>query len=96
MSIGAGGRTETNFWRLLRDNLRKDFYFDRVETVTGVGVPDVFWTAKDGTASGWMELKVVRGRKIRFGKEQIHWIETRAAAGVRCLIAARYYPTCLS
>jgi hypothetical protein len=48
---------ETKMYKILRDTFPKIF-FQRIETTTGLGVPDVFFAG--GYVSGWMELKQLK------------------------------------
>tara|TARA_Y100001963_G_scaffold101588_1_gene139758 strand:- start:5448 stop:5870 length:423 start_codon:yes stop_codon:yes gene_type:complete len=79
---------EYKFWKLLRDKLRKDMLLSRIESVVSVGVPDVYYATRDSAVSGWIELKVVHGKQVRFGKEQVAWIKQHHAAGVTVHILA--------
>jgi hypothetical protein len=82
-------QNEAGFWQLIRKNLKKSFLFTRIENIASPGVPDVFWTSfKDGQ-SGWIELKIIRGRKMRFGQEQVAWIKRHADLGLNVKILAR-------
>ena len=79
---------EYKFWKLLRDKMRKEFILSRIESVVSVGIPDVFWAHRKHGTNGWMELKIVHGKKLRFGKEQAAWIKQHAKAGVPVQIIA--------
>jgi hypothetical protein len=80
---------------LVRRNLKKHMLLTRIENVAGPGVPDVYWTSLNGDNSGWIELKIIRGRKTRFGQEQVAWIKRHADLGVNVCILARKDDTIL-
>lgn len=79
---------EYRFWRLLRDKLRRDFHTTRIESVVSVGVPDVYFSSKNGSGDGWLELKVVHGTKVHFEKAQVSWIKQHAKTTTRIGILA--------
>ena len=82
-------QNEAGLWRLVRENLRKHMLLTRIESVASPGVPDVFWAAHDGGKCGWIELKVVRGRKMSFGQEQVAWIKRHSDLGLNVHVLAR-------
>ena len=68
----------------------------RIENTASPGVPDVFWThRKVRGLTGWIELKIIRGNKTRFGQEQVAWIKSHANLGVNVCILARKDDTIL-
>ena len=82
-------QNEAGFWQLIRKNLKKSFLFTRIENIASPGVPDVFWTALKNGESGWVELKIIRGRKMRFGQEQVAWIKRHSDLGLNVKVLAR-------
>lgn len=79
---------EYKFWKRLRDHLRAELLLTRIESVVSVGVPDVFYAARKGGGSGWLELKIIHGKQLRFGKEQVAWIKQHSKAGTDVHILA--------
>jgi hypothetical protein len=79
---------EYKFWKSLRDQLRGKLLLTRIESVVSVGIPDVFYAVRGGGSSGWIELKIIHGKQLRFGKEQVAWIKQHALAGTPVHILA--------
>jgi len=62
----------------------------RVESVSSPGVPDVYWSSlRDEGASGWIELKVIRGNVVKLRPEQVLWILRHSQLNVNAKIMAR-------
>lgn len=81
---------ESDFWRLLKTNLKREFLMTRVESVSSPGVPDVYWTSlRDEGVSGWIELKIVRGNVVKLRPEQVLWILRHSQLNVNAKIMAR-------
>ena len=79
---------ESTFWGLLKSHLPKDCHAQRIETgSTGLGIPDVnmCWEGKDI----WVELKVVKGKRVELRPEQVAWLFRRNRSGGSSWIAAR-------
>lgn len=84
--------TETQLWAGLKTAL-PTFHWQRIETLTGAGVPDV-----NGCCGGveiWIELKIIRGvGKPSFQSSQgltptqCAWLEARWRAGGRSFVVA--------
>ena len=82
--------TETQLWGALKSAL-PTFHWQRIETITGSGVPDV-----NGCHNGvevWLELKIIRGiGKPYFQSSQgltpvqCAWLENRWRAGGRAFV----------
>ena len=62
-------KPETKFWREIKKNLT-EFKWVRLESWATQGVPDLLGFAEDGTIFT-IELKVAKGRKVRFSPHQI-------------------------
>jgi len=61
--------------------------FQRIETSTGCGVPDVYMCMKG--KSLWIELKIVRSGSVYLRKEQYAWGVRHAMNGGKCIVLAR-------
>lgn len=80
--------TEQKLWTMLR-GLLPSVHWQRIETMTGAGVPDV-----NGCYTGrefWIELKIITGiKKLSFQSEfrptQYAWMVNRIKAGGRCFV----------
>ena len=82
-------KRESSLWALVRDNLKKDFLLTRIESIATPGVPDVLLVSKKSGNQAWVELKIIRGRKPKFGTEQVGWILRHSNLGVGVYILAR-------
>tara|TARA_R110000737_G_scaffold244400_1_gene255305 strand:- start:1223 stop:1666 length:444 start_codon:yes stop_codon:yes gene_type:complete len=79
---------EASFWKLLKSHLPPMCHTQRIETgSTGLGIPDVnlCWEGKEL----WIELKVVKGKRVDLSPEQCAWHFRRHRAGGKSLIMAR-------
>tara|TARA_R110000824_G_scaffold92279_1_gene224047 strand:+ start:252 stop:722 length:471 start_codon:yes stop_codon:yes gene_type:complete len=79
---------EATFWKLLKKHLPITCHTQRIETgSTGLGIPDVnlCW---EGTEL-WIELKIVKGKRVELSPEQCAWHFRRNRAGGKSLIIAR-------
>jgi len=79
---------ESTFWGLLKSHLPKDCHAQRIETgSTGLGIPDVnmCWQGHEF----WVELKIVKGKRVELRPEQVAWLFRRNRAGGVSWIAAR-------
>ena len=77
---------ERELWKRVKTNLA-DAHWVRVESPGTPGVPDL-----NGCLRGveiWVELKVVRGRKVALRPAQVAWMVSRGRAGGRSWIVAR-------
>jgi hypothetical protein len=68
---------EKNLWIQLKNNT-KSIIWTRIESSTGLGIPDLFGYYKRGF---WVELKVIVNNKINFSAHQIAWIHRHYSAG---------------
>lgn len=69
---------EQEFWNRLKPNL--PFFTQRIETSTGMGIPDVYCCYKGKPF--WLELKVwIDGTGILLRKEQWGWANRHKASG---------------
>jgi hypothetical protein len=82
-------KRESSLWKLVRENLKKDFLLTRIESVATAGVPDVYVVNKKTGVDAWVELKIIRGKKPSFGSEQVAWILRHANVGKNIYILAR-------
>lgn len=79
---------ESQFWDLVKSHLPKKAHSQRIETGgTGRGIPDVNICYNE--IEVWIELKIVKGKKVDLSAEQVAWLFRRARAGGRCWIVAR-------
>ena len=79
---------EKTFWNLVRGHLPPKSHFQRIETGgTGKGIPDVNFCWKG--IEVWIELKIVKGKRILLAPEQVAWMFRRTKVGGRCWIMAR-------
>jgi hypothetical protein len=76
-------KPETAFWRELRDSI-KNVHFQRVENLSGQGVPDV--NACTLGCEFWLELKVSDGRFPKLSNYQIAWHYKRSQYGGKSFI----------
>lgn len=80
---------EGKLWELLRDNTKPyGIHWQRIESATtGRGIPDVngCWNG----AEAWIELKIIRGHRVKFQTEQPVWLYKRSMAGGKCWVLAR-------
>ena len=79
-------KNETQLYRLLQKKLRSgNFEFQRIETSTGTGIPDVNIACKGSGKENWVELKLIHNlklnpeTKINIGlkKSQASWLASR-------------------
>jgi hypothetical protein len=76
---------EKNLWIQLKNNT-KSIIWTRIESSTGLGIPDLFGYYKRGF---WVELKVIVNNKINFSAHQIAWIHRHYSAGCPVFVLAR-------
>ena len=76
---------EKNLWKQLKNNT-KSIIWTRIESSTGLGIPDLFGYYKRGF---WVELKVIVNNKINFSAHQIAWIHRHYSAGCPVFVLAR-------
>ena len=78
---------ERDFWKLIKRNTPK-VHWTRVESPGSPGVPDVNG-CRDGVEA-WLELTILRGRKVELRPAQVAWLISRSRAGGRSWIVARH------
>jgi len=78
---------ESKLWKELKENLKK-FHLTRFENWAVPGVPDVHG-CKDGIPF-WIELKVMKGNKIKLSPHQIMWNYKYSLYGGRSFIMAEH------
>ena len=76
---------EKNLWIQLKNNT-KSIIWTRIESSTGLGIPDLFGYYKRGF---WVELKVIVNNKINFSAHQIACIHRHYSAGCPVFVLAR-------
>ena len=76
---------EKNLWIQLKNNT-KSIIWTRIESSTGLGIPDLFGYYKRGF---WVELKVIVNNKINFSAHQIAWIHRHYSAGCPVFVLAK-------
>jgi len=76
---------EKNLWKQLKNNT-KSIIWTRIETSTGLGVPDLFGFYKRGF---WLELKIITNNKLNFSPHQIAWIHRHYSAGCPVFVLAK-------
>lgn len=52
----------------------------RVETTTGPGIPDIWWSGL-GSGACWIETKIVTGQRVLLRKEQYAWMKRAITFG---------------
>ena len=76
---------EKNLWKQLKNNT-KSVIWTRIESSTGLGIPDLFGYYKRGF---WVELKVIVNNKINFSAHQIAWINRHYSEGCPVFVLAK-------
>ena len=76
---------EKNLYNQLKNNT-KSVIWTRIETSTGLGVPDLFGFYRRGF---WLELKQIINNKLNFSAHQIAWINRHYSAGCPVFVLAR-------
>ena len=76
---------EKNLWNQLKKNT-KSIIWTRIESSTGLGIPDLFGFYKRGF---WVELKVIKNNKLNFSAHQIAWINRHYSVGCPVFVLAR-------
>ena len=76
---------EKNLWKQLKNNT-KSIIWTRIESSTGLGIPDLFGYYKRGF---WLELKVIVNNKLNFSAHQIAWIHRHYSAGCPVFVLAK-------
>jgi hypothetical protein len=79
--------TEAHFWAAIRTHI-PEAHWQRIESgLTAAGVPDV-----NGCYLGhevWLELKIVRGRRVHLTPNQTNWLVKRSTYGGHCFVVAQ-------
>jgi len=88
------GTSEAAFWAKMRKGFERikplgsPIVMNRIESPgTGRGIPDVFLADPEYGAC-WIELKVVKHRKVNISPPQVHWLTQHATYGIRTRIVA--------
>ena len=76
---------EKNLWKQLKNNT-KSVIWTRIESSTGLGIPDLFGYWKRGF---WLELKIITNNKLNFSAHQIAWIHRHYSAGCPVFVLAK-------
>ena len=71
--------TESNFWKLMSNNLPEKWHATSIEYRTGGGIPDVHIACQEG--SFWVELKVTKNNSVKLTPHQIAWNTAYSHAG---------------
>jgi hypothetical protein len=79
-------KPESKLWKQLRDHLT-DIHWVRIESWSSPGVPDLNGCAEFGEF--WIELKIIKNKRVSLSPLQIAWHTTRARHGGRSYILAR-------
>jgi hypothetical protein len=62
---------EANLWAAVRRNMPKDCMANRIENLSGGGIPDVHMLLESMPV--WIELKVAKFRRLTLSPHQIAW-----------------------
>ena len=76
---------ERNLWAQLKRNT-KGVVWTRIESNTGLGIPDLFGFYK---RPFWCELKVIVNNRLNFSAHQIAWINRHYSIGCPVFVLAR-------
>jgi hypothetical protein len=76
---------EKNLWKQLKNNT-KSIIWTRIESSTGLGIPDLFGFYKRGF---WLELKIITNNKLNFSAHQIAWIHRHYSEGCPVFVLAK-------
>ena len=84
--------SETRFRHSIRDNLKRDFLFDQIESrLTAPGIPDTHYFSKKLNVNGFMELKYEKSipKKIDLRKNQVVWLRRYSRYGGNCFVVVK-------
>ena len=76
---------ERNLWAQLKRNT-KGVVWTRIESSTGLGIPDLFGFYK---RPFWVELKIIKNNRLNFSAHQIAWINRHYSIGCPVFVLAR-------
>ena len=76
---------ERNLWAQVKRNT-KGVVWTRIESSTGLGIPDLFGFYK---RPFWLELKVIVNNRLNFSAHQIAWINRHYSIGCPVFVLAR-------
>jgi hypothetical protein len=76
---------ERNLWAQVKRNT-KGVVWTRIESNTGLGIPDLFGFYK---RPFWLELKVIVNNRLNFSAHQIAWINRHYSIGCPVFVLAR-------
>jgi hypothetical protein len=71
-------KDEGLFYKWLKEEF-KDWHFQRIESTTGPGIPDVHLCANG--VELWIELKALKLTNVQIRKYQYSWMQNRANHG---------------
>tara|TARA_R110000803_G_scaffold1629_4_gene5270 strand:- start:3224 stop:3634 length:411 start_codon:yes stop_codon:yes gene_type:complete len=81
--------SEATFSKLVKSHLPAGAHWQRIETgSTGTGIPDVNICYKGKEI--WVELKLIKGKRVDLSPTQVAWHMQRAKAGGITWILARH------
>lgn len=86
LSLNMSKKSEAKLWVLVK-NLNKNHYFERIESSTSRGIPDVH-AVMNGNMF-WLELKSNNSKNWGVSKWQINWHVEYQKAGGKCFILVR-------
>ena len=76
---------EKNLWAQIKRNT-KGVVWTRIESNTGLGIPDLFGFYK---RPFWVELKIIKNNRLNFSAHQIAWINRHYSIGCPVFVLAR-------
>ena len=76
---------EKNLWAQIKRNT-KGVVWTRIESSTGLGIPDLFGFYK---RPFWVELKIIKNNRLNFSAHQIAWINRHYSIGCPVFVLAR-------
>ena len=76
---------ERNLWAQIKRNT-KGVVWTRIESNTGLGIPDLFGFYK---RPFWVELKIIKNNRLNFSAHQIAWINRHYSIGCPVFVLAR-------
>ena len=80
---------EATFSKLVKSHLPVGAHWQRIETgSTGTGIPDINICFKGKEI--WVELKLIKGKRVDLTPTQVAWLMKRAKAGGHTWILARH------
>ncbi len=74
---------ESAFWGQVRDGMSNKIHWTRIENAASPGIPDV--TGCMNGVEAWVELKVMKARRVEIRHSQVNWATKRIKAGADTL-----------